>query len=79
MIFDRQYTPIIFEHQARLSSGESVYACRLQCKQEINAGEVAYARGKSRRSAACIAPACLYPGCREVGAKSSRTGSLAGF
>jgi hypothetical protein len=46
VIFDRQYTPIIFEHQGQtVIPAESVYAV-FECKQEINAGEVAYAQRK---------------------------------
>lgn len=46
VIFDRQYTPIIFEHQGeKVIPAESVYAV-FECKQEINAREVAYAHDK---------------------------------
>jgi hypothetical protein len=46
VIFDRQYTPLIFEHNDQLViPAESVYAV-FEAKQSINAGQVKYAREK---------------------------------
>ncbi|QGY03626.1 hypothetical protein MMSR116_18320 [Methylobacterium mesophilicum SR1.6/6] len=46
VIYDRQYTPPIFElHGQTIIPAESVYAV-FECKQEINAREVGYAHGK---------------------------------
>ena len=46
VIFDRQYTPLIFKHEGQtVIPAESVYAV-FECKQEINAREVVYAHDK---------------------------------
>lgn len=46
VIFDRQYTPLIFEHNDQLViPAESVYAV-FEAKQSINAGQVKYAQEK---------------------------------
>jgi hypothetical protein len=45
-LFDRQYTPLIFEHQGQLVVPvEAVYAV-FESKQEINAAHIKYAQGK---------------------------------
>ena len=46
VIFDRQYSPLIFEFEGKLIlPAESVYAV-FECKQTINAGNMSYARDK---------------------------------
>ncbi|HEV2439789.1 MAG TPA: DUF6602 domain-containing protein [bacterium] len=46
VIFDRQYSPFIFNYEGQIVvPAESVYAL-FETKQAINAGEVHYARGK---------------------------------
>jgi hypothetical protein len=46
VLFDRQYTPLIFEHEGQIVvPAEAVYAA-FESKQEINAGFIAYAQRK---------------------------------
>lgn len=48
VVFDRQYSPFIFNYQGQtVVPAESVYAV-FEAKQAINAAEVTYARGKVR-------------------------------
>ena len=61
LVFDRQYTPFIFEFNGeKIVPAEGVYAA-FEAKQSINARQVGYAQEKLDRSVSSIALACQFP------------------
>ena len=80
VLFDRQYTPLIFEHHGQIIvPAEAVYAL-FETKQEIRADYVRYAQKKAssvRRLHRTSAPVQTIDGCRTATPQAMLAGFLA--